>query len=66
MKKITFSLVLIQSLILWAYGCGITTHTVIGHRAASHYDKSLDSQTNIKDVILNVLINLIFFVKIIH
>ncbi len=53
MKNITFILIIIQSLILWANGCGITTHTVIGHRAASHYDKPIDSQINTKEVKFN-------------
>ena len=56
MNSITFTLILIQSFILWVNGCGITTHTVIGHRASAHYDRPLDSQTNIKEVLFLILI----------
>lgn len=31
--------------------CGITTHTEIAHRAASHFDYLLDNSTSIKDLI---------------
>ena len=34
-------------------GCGITTHTVIGHRAASHFDVLFDGQS-IAEVCLKI------------
>ncbi len=33
--------------------CGITTHTVIAHRAAHLYDQTLDSQTKISSLFTN-------------
>ena len=35
----------VQNIFSFSSGCGITTHTVIGHRAASHYDVLFDGQS---------------------
>lgn len=43
--------VLLPLLVELAACCGVTTHMVIGHRAASNYDSQLDELTNTAQVI---------------
>lgn len=44
------STILVGFLLMLVDGCGITTHTEIAHRAASHYDRLLDNKTSIGEV----------------
>jgi hypothetical protein len=43
-------LLVLSNLFIWTKACGITTHTVIGHRAASHFDYFLENTTSISAV----------------
>ena len=42
--------ILVGFLLMLVDGCGITTHTEIAHRAASHYDRLLDNKTSVGEV----------------
>lgn len=44
--------VFVFNLIALVNNCGITTHTEIAHRAASHYEYLLDNKTSIAQVLL--------------